>query len=182
MGISVRKILDEDLELILKWRTDPDITKYMKTDFEATLAMQKEWYEQIQKDDSKKYWMIDINDISAGVVCLTDIDYDAKTCEWGYYVGEKSLRSFIAAISIECSLYDYVFEDMRFREIFCECLGFNTGVVKLHEYCGNHINNIKKDAVLKKGASYDLVIMSINAEEWKKKKDDFSYDSISFLP
>lgn len=181
MGISVRKILDNDLELILKWRTDPDITKYMETDFEGTLATQKEWYRQIQKDNSKKYCVIDINDIPAGVLCLTDIDYDAKTCEWGYYVGEKSLRSFAAAISIECSLYDYVFEKMGFQKIFCECLGFNTGVIKLHEYCGNHIDNIEKNAILKKGISYDLVKMSISAEEWRKKKEDFSYDSISFL-
>lgn len=182
MGISVRNMLQEDLELILKWRTDPDITKYMKTDFEATIATQRKWYERIQEDASKKYWIIEINDIPAGVVCLTDIDYDAKTCEWGYYVGEKNLRSFAAAISIECSLYDYVFEGMGFREIFCECLSFNTGVIKLHEYCGNHINKIEKNAVLKKEASYDLVIMSIRAGEWKEKRKDFSYDSISFLP
>lgn len=181
MGISVRKILDKDLELVLKWRTDPDITKYMKTDFQATLAMQKKWYEQIQKDCSKKYWMIDINDIPAGVLCLTDIDYEAKTCGWGYYIGEKSLRSFAAAISIECSLYDHVFGDMGFREIFCECLNFNTGVIKLHEYCGNHINNVEKKAVLKNGTSYDLVMMSINRQEWKKKKEEFAYDPISFL-
>ena len=44
------------------------------------------------------------------------------------------------------------------------------------------INKIEKNAVLKKEASYDLVIMSIRAGEWKEKRKDFSYDSISFLP
>ncbi|MCI8814675.1 MAG: GNAT family N-acetyltransferase, partial [Lachnospiraceae bacterium] len=109
-GISIRKIREQELALVLKWRTDPDISKYMKSDFRATLEMQKQWYADVQKDNSKRYWMIEIDSVPVGVICLTDMDYNLKTCEWGYYIAEKAQRSFAAAVSIECSLYDYVFQ------------------------------------------------------------------------
>lgn len=179
-GIVIRRIREEELGLILKWRTDPDISKYMKTDFYATLEMQNKWYDDVKKDSSKKYWMIEIDSVPAGVICLTDINYDLKTCEWGYYIGVKERRSFAAAVSIECSLYDYVFQEMGFQKIHCECLGFNTGVIRLHEYCGNHIDEIKRDEVIKNEDSFDLVLMSIGVDEWKEKRKEFSYSSIPF--
>ncbi|MEH2930973.1 UDP-4-amino-4,6-dideoxy-N-acetyl-beta-L-altrosamine N-acetyltransferase [Candidatus Ventrimonas sp. KK005] len=180
MDIFVRKIRANDLEMILKWRTSPKITKYMKTDPELTLDMQKAWFENLKTDSTQKHWVIEINGIPAGLIYLSSMDTALKKCQWGYYIGEKKQSSFAVAISLECSLYDYVLEDLGFEEICCECLAVNTGVIQLHKYTGNHINGILKNNVKKKDTFYDLVLMSIRSEEWKRKRSEMEYEKIQF--
>lgn len=180
MEVRVREMQEKDLELILKWRTDPKISKYMKTDPQLTMDMQRKWFEDIKKNTTVKYWLVEVKGNPAGLMYLTDINCNLKKCEWGYYIGETKYRSFAAAIALECSLYDYVFDKLRLEKICCECLGINTGVIKLHEYTGNHIDEIQKNSVLKNGVYYDLVFMSMTSEEWSKKRKEFTYERITF--
>jgi len=42
---SFNKIKDNNLEMILKWRTRKDITKYMNTDIEYNIENQRKWFE-----------------------------------------------------------------------------------------------------------------------------------------
>ena len=41
--ISFRKISKDDLPLILGWRTDPEVIRYMSTDIEFNLEKQTNW-------------------------------------------------------------------------------------------------------------------------------------------
>ena len=43
MGINLRTIRDDDLEMIMNWRMRPDITKYMNTNPKLTLEGQRKW-------------------------------------------------------------------------------------------------------------------------------------------
>ena len=45
--INFRKITEDDLTLILRWRTDPEVTRYMSTDIEFDLEKQTNWFKQI---------------------------------------------------------------------------------------------------------------------------------------
>ena len=41
MSVTLRKIRESDLETIMNWRMDPEITRYMNTDPRLTLEGQK---------------------------------------------------------------------------------------------------------------------------------------------
>ena len=41
--ISFRKISENDLLMILGWRTNPEVTRYMSTDIEYNLEKQINW-------------------------------------------------------------------------------------------------------------------------------------------
>lgn len=175
--IIVRSIREEDLSLILKWRTDPEITKYMITDPELNMDIQKEWFRKIKEDRCISYWMIEVDNQPAGVINLIKIHNSGK---WGYYMGEKHLRSFSAAISLECSLYDYVFDTLGLEKICNEVLSINRGVIKLHEYCGNTVTEVVKGGVVKHGESYDLVMMELSRDVWMETRAKFFYSKIDF--
>ena len=38
MSVTLRKVTEGDLEQIMRWRMDPEITRYMNTDPKLTLA------------------------------------------------------------------------------------------------------------------------------------------------
>lgn len=162
-----REIRDDDLATIMRWRMDPEITKWMNTDPVLTLEGQKKWLESISQDPSSKYWLIEVDGVPAGVLSLFDIDGTAKSAEWGYYIGERDLRSTMLAISIEKSLYDYCFTTIGLETIENKVLAENVGVIKLHEICGSVTTEVKPNAIEKNGVSHDQVCMEITREKWQ---------------
>ncbi len=180
MSTYLRQIREEDLEQIMNWRMDPDITRFMNTDPKLTLEGQKKWFEAIKQDDTVRYWVIVEKDRPAGIVCLLDINWKEKNSSWGYYIGEKDLRSLKLALSLEMSLYDYVFDVLGFSELHNEVFSLNEGVIKLHQACGSRIVNEVKGEVVKNDIAYDITHISITADEWKEIKEKKKYASIDF--
>lgn len=102
MSIRLRELREDDLENIMRWRMDPDITRYMNTNPKLTLEGQRKWFKAICGNTDVRYWLIEIDGESAGVINLTGLDRADGCAGWAYYVGEKRLRSmirFVATIS-----------------------------------------------------------------------------------
>lgn len=180
MRIGVRNIQEEDLERIMHWRMDEDITRYMNTNPKLTLEKQKEWLRNISQNDRVRYWLIMVEGTPAGVISLLDIDWKNRTCSWGYYIGEKELRSLKLAISLEMSLYDYVFDILDFTELHNEIFSLNQGVIKLHLACGSHIEKEVTGEVVKEGIAYDITHMSITADIWNQIRTNKKYEQIHY--
>ena len=47
MSIRLRELREDDLENIMRWRMDPDITRYMNTNPKLTLEGQRKWFKAI---------------------------------------------------------------------------------------------------------------------------------------
>ena len=110
MSFTVRPIEEKDLEDIMRWRMDPEITKYMNTNPKLTLEGQKKWFAAISSNSDVKYWVIEVDGQGAGVINLTGLNREDGVLGWAYYVGEKKLRSMKLALALEMSLYDYIFD------------------------------------------------------------------------
>lgn len=180
MQIILRPLTEADMEKTMRWRMDPDITRYMNTDPVLTLEGQKKWLEKMRQDETVRYWMIVADGTDAGVINLADMDFDKKESNWGYYVGEKKVRSLKLSLTLEWNLYDYVFETLGFTRLYNEVLSANEGVVKLHLMCGSKIDAVYPEYVEKNGVKYDVTAISITAEEWAEKKKTLHYDKIVF--
>ena len=180
MSITLRAVREDDLANIIRWRTDPDITRYMNTDPVLTMESQKEWLASVRDDITKRHWLIEVDGEGAGVIQLIDIDWKNKTTSWGYYVGEKRLRSMKLALSLEMSLYDYVFDALGFEEIHNEAFSLNEGVIKLHQMCGNEIVKVVPGEIEKEGVQYDVTHMSLTREKWYALRVLKRYEKIDF--
>lgn len=180
MKYSLRHLTENDLEKTMRWRMLPDVTKYMNTDPVLTIRQQRQWFERISADQTVKYWMIQADKEDAGVINLADIDIAKKESNWAYYVGEKKLRSFELAVTLEWNLYDYVFEILGLERLYNEVLCANKGVINLHKFCGSKIDEIYPEHVEKNGVKYDVAAISITSKEWADKKKDAQYQKIVF--
>ncbi|MEW5994994.1 MAG: GNAT family N-acetyltransferase, partial [Candidatus Zixiibacteriota bacterium] len=70
MKLVFRKIKEEDLEMILKWRTMPEVSTYMYTDFEPDMEKQRQWFKRINNDPARMDWIITVDDEDVGEVSL----------------------------------------------------------------------------------------------------------------
>lgn len=180
MAITLRKIKDGDLENIMRWRMDPEITRYMNTDPKLTLEGQRKWLASIEGRRDVKYWLIEVDGQPAGVINAGGMDDPSGDCTWGYYIGEKRLRSLKTAISLEMSLYDYLFLEMGKQNLYGDIFSLNRGVIQLHLLCGSEIVEEKKNHILKNGQYYDVTFMRMSAEKWKELREGKSYEKIVF--
>lgn len=180
MSITLRSIEEGDLENIMRWRMDEDITRYMNTNPKLTLEGQKKWLAAIRGDRSVKYWMIEIDKMPAGVINVTGLDRPDGNVGWAYYVGEKKLRGIKTALALEMSLYDYVFDVLHKKALTGDIFTLNKGVIQLHLLCGSEIVEEKKNHVCKDGVRYDVTFMRMTAERWREIRNTKKYEKIEF--
>lgn len=180
METSVHEIHENDLEQVMRWRMAPDITKWMNTDPVLTLEEQKKWLNKIKSNKQCRYWIVQLRGNSVGVINLTDLDYNLKQGIWGYYIGERWARSIKLALSLELSLYQFFFEQMKFDRLYNEVLSINKGVIELHKRCGNIIEKELPNYVYKNNKYYDVTRMQITREIWFREKASLTYEYIEF--
>lgn len=180
MSVTLRKITENDLEMIMNWRMSENVTRFMNTNPKLTLESQKKWFESISNNEKSRNWLVEVDKKPAGIVNLIDTDWENGNTSWGYYIGEEELRSLKLAISLEMSLYDYCFDVLGFNEVHNEVFKSNEGVWKLHVACGNRIVKEVAGEVEKDGISYDIVHLSIERTEWIKLREKKKYEKINY--
>lgn len=180
MAVTLRKIEDSDLENIMRWRMDPDITRYMNTDPKLTLEGQRKWLASIDCNPDVKYWLIEVDGQPAGVINLTGLTEVNGNLGWAYYMGEQKLRSMKTAISLEMSMYDYAFKVLGKNSVTGDIFSLNTGVIALHKLCGCEIIEEKKHHVCKNDVWYDVTFMRMTKTHWLEICDSKKYEKIDF--
>ena len=181
MELLFRKITDDDLEMIQQWRTNPDVSKYMYTDFEPSMEKQRQWFKNISEDRTCKYWIIRVDGEDVGLVYLPEIDLIHKRCEWAYYLGSPNVRGKGIGKSVELNILDYVFNTLKLNKLCCEVYVANDIVIKIHEKYGSVVEGTRRQQIFKNGEFHDIVEMAILKEDWVTKvKGKFEFERGSF--
>lgn len=180
MSVTLRQIREGDLERIMRWRMDEDITRYMNTNPRLTLEKQRVWFETMNRNTDVKYWLIQVDGQPAGVVNLTGLENPEGRLGWAYYMGEKRLRSIGRAISLEMSLYDYAFLRLGKKAVYSDVFTLNKGVIQLHKMCGCEVVEEKKNHICKEGVWYDVTFLRMTAERWAQIRETKKYEKIDF--
>lgn len=180
MSVTLRRIQESDLENIMRWRMDEDITRYMNTNPKLTMDGQKKWLEAIRHNKDVSYWMIMVDGQEAGVINLTGLTNPTGDLGWAYYMGEKKLRSIKTALALEMSMYDYIFDILQKKALYSDVFTLNKGVIQLHLLCGCEIVEEKHNHVCKEGIFYDVTFMRMTRERWMEIRNTKKYEKIQF--
>lgn len=178
MALELVKIQASDLERIMEWRMNEEVTKYMYTDPQLTMEKQISWLSRISESKTDRYWIIRMDDTPIGVLNLTEIDEKNRRCTWAYYIGDTSFRGRGIAKTLECNVYEYVFNVLGLNKLCCEVFTFNEKVISLHEKFGAEVEGTLKQHIYKNEVFYDIVTMGILKDKWNQIKDDFEFDTI----
>ena len=103
--IVFRKINENDLEMIMRWRIKPEVTRYMVTDLVFDMDKQYAWYRDfVQIHSRPRHWIIRYNDIDIGVLSLDNYEENLQT-SWGYYLSDK--KYWVLGGLIPAYFYNY---------------------------------------------------------------------------
>ncbi len=160
------KVRESHLEQILKWRTQPEVTRYMFTDVEYDMDRQRAWFQRISADRTCRYWLISFQDRPIGLVSFNDIDERNRRCSWAYYIGESEYR--LIGGMIAPYVYRYGFGRLKLRKITGEVMAGNENVRRMHRLQGCREVGFYRDHIYKYGAFHDVYLYEILDEDWER--------------
>lgn len=176
LNLRWKKITENDLEMIMNWRMEPEITKYMYTDPKLTIEEQKRWFEKISGKDDEFYWILEADETPCGFLNFTNWDKDADIIHTGSYIAVKEKRSMRLSADLQFGMYEFAFERLGVNKLCQEVLGNNISVVRLNERLGIKLEGVLRKAKKKNGEYFDIYVMGILREEWDELKKKVHYN------
>jgi UDP-4-amino-4,6-dideoxy-N-acetyl-beta-L-altrosamine N-acetyltransferase len=179
--INFRKIHESDLRMILRWRTEPRVTRYMSTDIDSNFEKQVNWYNKVVKTCKPiEHWIISHNNNPIGLINLENYESRLQQTSWSFYIGESKHQ--ILGGLIPAYFYNYMFftRDPLIERINGHIFRENTRVLEMHKLYGVEEIGVLKNHIHKYGAMFDVVLIEMTREKWLLKKDMYKHYTTIF--
>ncbi|WP_328186502.1 UDP-4-amino-4,6-dideoxy-N-acetyl-beta-L-altrosamine N-acetyltransferase [Marinobacter sp. OP 3.4] len=163
--MSLRKVGEQDLELMLSWRNNPVVRASMFSQDVIHLNQHREWFRrESAKQDSAWFLFIDANKNPAGVVYFTNMDRIANHVFWGFYAAPGATPGTGTKMGIEA--LDYIFDTEGFHKVNAEVLETNERSYALHKKLGFRIEGTFNDHYLGRDGYESVTRFALMASEW----------------
>lgn len=126
-------ISEEEAKMILSWRNDSEIRKFMYTTEIISLDSHLKFVESLKTRDDCVYWLVFREGKPTGVVSLTDIKLDKSQCELGYYMSPEMGKTGIGLDFLFNALL-HVFENIEVKELYGGVHRENVNAITLDKY------------------------------------------------
>ena len=177
MKVALKRLTENELELLMNWRMREDISATMLTSVNLTLEGQYKWFKRIDNDESQIRWVIYYDDMPIGSMYITDIDYSNKRCESGWFIAEQKHRSLKLAKDLQQNVYDYAFDILKMNRIYGYVINSNTHLLNfLVRVCGLNSEGVLQQHVYKDGEFRDIAVVGLTKDDWQNKKLKFKYE------
>lgn len=160
----------EHLTMILEWRNAPEVRSKMYTSHEISQSEHKAWFEKLQSDETKAYFLAQLNNKPVGVIGFSEINLVPSVATWAFYASPDAPRG--TGSLMEYYALEYAFSQLKLHKLRCEVLGFNGVVVKLHKKFGFQEEGKIRDAFHDGEIYHDVVHLGIFAQEWEEIKSE----------
>jgi len=164
--IQLKKVTKSDLDLIIKWRNSKDIFPYNTQYFLLNSKIQNDWFNKMQKDVSKKMFIIIYGKIKIGVCGLIDIDYNNKNAKIAIIIGKKILHGKGIGTIVISDLLKYGFKKLKLHRINAEVIEYNKNSIHLFEKCEFKLDATYRDAIWRNNCWWEMKSMSIFKENF----------------
>jgi UDP-4-amino-4,6-dideoxy-N-acetyl-beta-L-altrosamine N-acetyltransferase len=154
--------------LILGWRNSENVAPYMYSDHLITQEEHNYWFESARIDTPKfLHRLICANGEPVGLVSITSINYETRSCAWAFYIASKNARGSGVGLITEWWAISQAFDGLDLNRIECEVLVANTKVIQMHESFGFRRESYLRERCWKSGIPLDAVGMSLLKSDWQ---------------
>ena len=162
----------EHAELLLAWRTRPDITQYLLTDIEPDIEAQRRWLAACETKTGFVHRLIAVDDIPVGYCSITTTDEAAQIGTIGVYLAEKSSRSGIASFNF-IHILNHAFLTLGLYKLVNHIMGANDRVIRSQVMNGYRPVGILREHAVKYGQRHDLHVFEQRCADWLAHREKF---------
>lgn len=169
-SIKLIPLTKQYLGMVFEWRNRFDVRKNMYTNHEITKEEHLSWFERIDIDTTKSYFIFELDNKPCGVIGFVDVDNASKSSSWVFYSGDTAIRGIGSLMEI--TALDYAFNQMKLEKLYCEVLEFNGPVIKFHKKHGFQQEGIFKKHHFAEGEFWDVHRLAIFKNDWEKCRSE----------
>ena len=157
-GVVLERLKEADLEMVRRWRTSPEISRYMLYQEPITPEMQREWFASLdpQRD---LFFVVKHGGVPCGLSDMKRIDWDEGTNVGGIFMVPEYWNTDVP-MRVTFAATDYAFNVLGLRATLCSVLKTNSRAVRFNLAVGYRILN-SDDA----GPAYE---MRMDREDYKR--------------
>ncbi len=159
----------EHFDAVLRWRSDPEITRYWITQDVPTEAMIREWYER-NRAEAALVWAISFQDEPVGYVTLFDVDPVNRKAELALMIGERSawgqgFAKETLRTLLRHALTRAVSGGLGLNKVYLAVFAENIAARRAYAACGFREDGTLREDMCRDGAWHDQILMSVLARE-----------------
>ncbi|ATF09002.1 UDP-4-amino-4,6-dideoxy-N-acetyl-beta-L-altrosamine N-acetyltransferase [Candidatus Enterovibrio altilux] len=132
--VLLKAMTRSNLSIVREWRNTPATRKKMFTTHEIKSDEHITWFERIQQDSTKLFYLVSIENNDVGIVSFTNINQKNACAEWGFYKNPNT-RKGIGLVILHATL-NHAFDSLRLKQINSRVLAINPKVLHLHNKLG----------------------------------------------
>ncbi|MGL5928651.1 MAG: GNAT family N-acetyltransferase [Dermatophilaceae bacterium] len=136
----LRPATDDDRDDVLRWRNHPEVRAMSLTQHVISPEEHAAWWARVAGDDRVLVTVYECHGIPSGVVTYFDLDRDAGTGWWGYYLDNDGLAErgelLPAWIEVQRQAKRYAFDDLGLVVLEGEVLEVNEAVRRFNRRNG----------------------------------------------
>ena len=169
-SISLSPIELDDIEIIRKWRNNPNIQKYLREYRLFSKVQKKEWYLSMIQDNRFEMFLIKDNITSepVGVCGLTYIDWVNRHADIHIYTGKDELwiddLYCPAAMNL---VLKYAFETLNLNKVWAEIYEVDDKKIDFFKQSGFTVDASLREHYYYKGRYYNSYILSLLRSEYE---------------
>lgn len=178
MALRFTRVKETDAELLLKWRTDPEISRNMFTDLvEPSLEKQKLWIRSLADRADYIGYMICDDAEPVGYLCFADIDFTHARCSTGSYIYPRDAR-LKYGVTLHTYVCNYVFHRLKLNKIVNFVMNANQKVLKIQQLHKARLVGYLQQHIFKNGTFHDVHIFEQLKDDWIKQNQYFELSVI----
>lgn len=163
--MPLRRVIYDDLELMLSWRNHPLIRTNMFSQDIIELEQHHAWFLQESKKETS-LWLIHIDSkgTPAGIVYFTEIDHPASNSFWGFYAAPEAPAGTGTRLGVEA--LDYFFTEQGFHKLNADVLESNERSHRFHRKLGFQVEGLFREQYRSEDAYQNVTRYGLLASEW----------------
>lgn len=166
MPFHFRSPTPDDAEMLLTWRTDPVITRFMFTDIEnPSVARQAEWIAATALREDFRHFVIEHDDVPVGYLSYSEIDWTHRRCATGSYMATDHARRMLAGY-LHAFIMDYAFHVMGMHKVINYFMAGNDNVIRIQRVLKCREVGVLRDHVFKYHRWHDVHVFELTAADW----------------
>lgn len=167
---KLREMTALDLQVVLDWRNNPEVSKFMYSRHIISMDEHRRWFERASVDPNKRLLILDVEGVPLGFMSLHLSNEFTGVAEWGFYISPKAPKG--TGRSLGNAALDYCFITLNLHKVIGRVLDFNQKSIKFHKSLGFTVEGEWREHYLDTDGYHSLVCFGILKKEWYSLKGD----------